>query len=83
MACLTCQQFMDFLDDYAANAQDEAVRAEFDRHMKDCPPCAEYLREYLDTIRMAKSCAVVKEARQNAPEALIKAILEARKKQPE
>lgn len=83
MACLTCQQFMEFLDDYAANAQDPAVRAEFERHMEDCPPCAEYLREYLDTIRLAKSCAAIKEARQNAPEGLVKAILAARKKQPE
>lgn len=80
MACLTCKQFMEFLDDYASNAQDEAVRAEFDRHMKDCPPCAEYLREYMDTIRLAKTCSEVREARESAPEGLISAILAARAK---
>lgn len=83
MACLTCQQFMEFLDDYAANAQDPEVRAEFDRHMEECPPCAEYLREYIETIRLAKTCAELKEAREKAPDALVNAILAARKKQAE
>lgn len=80
MGCLTCKQFVDFLDDYAAGAQPEAVRAEFERHMRDCPPCADYLREYLDTIRLAKSCAELKEAGAKPPEELIQAILKARKK---
>ncbi len=80
MACLTCKQFMDFLDDYASNDQDPAVRAEFERHMKDCPPCADYLQEYLDTIKLARSCCAAKEAKSKAPEELIQAILAAREK---
>jgi anti-sigma factor RsiW len=82
MACLTCKEFIEFLDDYAAGAQEEAVRAEFERHMADCPACAEYLREYLETIRLAKCCCETRarDARERAPEGLVRAILAARKK---
>lgn len=82
MACLTCKEFIDFLDDYAEGAQEGAVRAEFERHMAACPPCAEYLREYLETIRLAKTCCDprARDAKANAPEPLIRAILAARKK---
>jgi len=80
MACLTCKEFMEFLDDYASKTQDPEVRAEFDRHIRDCPPCGEYLREYLETIRLARSCSEAREVREKAPERLIEAILAARKK---
>jgi anti-sigma factor RsiW len=81
MSCLSCKEFIEFLDDYASGAQDDAVRSEFERHIKDCPPCADYLREYQQTIGLVKSCCDAKNAKERAPEGLIRAILAARKKQ--
>jgi anti-sigma factor RsiW len=82
MSCLRCKEFIEFLDDYTAGTQDPAVRAEFERHIADCPPCADYLREYRQTIGLVKSCCDAKNAKAMAPEGLIRAILAARRKQP-
>jgi anti-sigma factor RsiW len=81
MACLSCKEFIEFLDDYAGGGQDARVREAFERHIADCPPCADYLRDYLKTIGLVKSCCDARAAKEKAPEGLIRAILAARKEQ--
>ena len=78
---LTCREFIDFLDDYVEGKQAIHVRAKFDRHMKECPYCVEYLKTYRDTISLARgACAADPSlpAPPGAPEELIQAILNSR-----
>ncbi|MFO0829856.1 MAG: zf-HC2 domain-containing protein [Phycisphaerales bacterium] len=79
MRDLTCREFIEFLDDYVANAQDAEVRAAFEAHLAICTRCADYLRSYRDAIRMGKmvmseSPGPVPDA---VPEDLVKAVVAA------
>jgi hypothetical protein len=67
--------------DYDDGELPEHVRACFDMHLQMCPPCVEYLKTYRTTILMARQCSLENPAYQcdEVPEALIKAILAARK----
>ncbi len=85
MTELTCREFIEFLDDYVATNQPVDVRAEFERHMEDCPECVEYLKSYKDTILLARgACAADPSlpAPSDAPEELIQAILNSRPPKP-
>lgn len=72
----TCRQLIAFLDDYLSGEQALAVRAEFERHLADCPACRSYLAEYETTVRLARSAG--DDTPTDAPEELIQAILAAR-----
>ena len=78
---LTCREFIDFLDDYVEGKQAPDVRAEFERHLVDCPDCVDYLKTYRDTISLARE-ACSKDpslsAPDEVPEELIQAILNSR-----
>ena len=50
----TCQQLIEFLDDYIAGdlAPDRAEG--FERHLARCPSCTAYLASYRETIRLTQ-----------------------------
>lgn len=73
---MTCREVAEFLADYLAGEVPQEVAAEFDRHMKLCPPCVIYLDSYRRVIEMGKS--VWEEQPKPIPEELVKAILAAR-----
>ncbi len=81
-AKLTCREFVEFLDDYVADEQSGDVRATFEKHIAKCPPCADYVRTYQETIELGKCvCRDGEGAPGDVPEQLIDAILQARRSQ--
>ena len=78
---ITCREFVDFLMSYLEEELDVEPRRVFEEHMGLCPPCLSYLDTYRDTIRLGKFACEDADgpAPEDAPEALIQAILAARK----
>jgi len=82
MEHLSCKQFVDFLDDYIAGEQPEEVRRAFEEHVCNCAPCVEFLESYKQTIETSrKACCCGREEipKDEVPQGLIDAILNARK----
>jgi len=79
---LTCKQLIDFLDGYVEEELSADERAEFDRHLALCPPCIAYLESYRATVRLGRSALAPseEEAPNDVPEALVHAILAARRR---
>jgi len=79
MATMTCRELIDFLGDYVAGTLDADARATFDVHLADCAVCADYVRTYRDTIRLAKDAAAHDDETTAAamPTELVDAILDA------
>ena len=78
---MTCKEFVDFLMDYLDEQVPEPSRAEFERHLRDCPECLHYLDSYKTTVELGrKVCEEGDAAPEDAPEALVQAILAAVKK---
>jgi predicted anti-sigma-YlaC factor YlaD len=59
---MTCRQVVDFLADYLEGTLDLPLRTQFESHVADCVACADYMRGYRDTIRLARSVARDEEA---------------------
>lgn len=77
---MTCREFADFLMDYVSGELTPTEKAVFDRHLRACPNCEEYLRQYEVTIFVAgRAYAPDADRPVDAPEELIRAILAARK----
>jgi len=47
---MTCREFVDFLLGYLCGELSARERAEFQRHLAECPDCFTYLRSYQETI---------------------------------
>ena len=79
---MTCRELIDFLDDYFAGDQPDAVRQSFERHLAICPYCLDYLKTYRDTVALVKgACDGLDDNRlPDAPPELIRAILAAVRK---
>ena len=80
---MTCREFVGFLMDYLEGALPAAVRTEFEKHLRLCPGCIEYLATYEKTVRLAKDAFVCRDPAapiEGIPEELVQAILAARKK---
>lgn len=80
---ISCRDVSEFLLAYLERELDESAHAEFERHLKLCPPCGHYLEGYRETVALVRSCGrreVDPEQRRahRPPEDLIQAILSAK-----
>ena len=72
---MTCRELTDFLADHFAGSLPEAVAREFDDHLADCRDCRTYLRNYRETIRLAREAS--DEIPPDVPERLVEAVIAA------
>jgi anti-sigma factor RsiW len=78
---ISCQELVEFLDDYVVGEIDPARRAVFERHLALCPDCAAYLDSYRKTVGLCRSAAADSAALADPPPAgLIAAVLAARRR---
>ena len=78
---MNCREFTEFLHEYMCGGLPADQRAEFEKHLAECPWCVAYLASYRKTILLEKAAfAGSEQASQpaDAPEELIQAILHAR-----
>jgi anti-sigma factor RsiW len=77
---MNCREFTEFLHEYLFGNLPAEERAEFDKHLAECPWCVAYLESYQTTIRLEQAAFSAPEAPPpaDAPEELIQAILRAR-----
>ena len=76
---MTCRVCADFLSDYVAGELPAEQLAVFERHLKACPNCEEYMRQYRTTIVAGRAACLDPNAEADLPEPQIRAILAARK----
>ncbi len=78
---ITCREFEDFVLDYLDDELPALQRSRFERHIRFCRECRQYLQAYQRTLEVSR--AVFPEpdvlVPDGVPEELIKAILKARK----
>lgn len=79
---ITCEELVDFFLAWHEGTLPAEVRAEFERHLKACPPCEDYLESYETAIKLGHLCSEMQRA-EPVPEPLIQAILAARAKDPD
>jgi len=77
---MTCQEFEDFIQAYMDNDLTTIQRSVFEKHLRFCRECRDYLAAYKKTIEIGYSVLTAPEdpVPGDVPEDLIKAILEAR-----
>jgi anti-sigma factor RsiW len=78
---MNCREFTEFLHDYLFGDLPPEERAEFEKHLAECPWCVAYLDSYGKTIQLEKAAFCASEEAPppaDAPEELIQAILRAR-----
>ena len=78
---MNCREFTEFLHDYLFGDLPAAERAEFEKHLAECPWCVAYLDSYRKTILLGKhafSTSADDSPPADAPEELVQAILRAR-----
>ena len=82
---MNCREFVDFIMAYLDGELDPEVHKTFEHHVGLCPPCGDYLAEYKTSVKLGKvafePCDEGGEVAPEVPERLLKAILEARKKE--
>ena len=80
---MTCKEVIDFIMAYLDAELSPEQRHEFERHLKVCPSCVNYLESYKTTVSMGKAAMQDPDepATGTVPEGLIRAIREARLKQ--
>ncbi len=80
---LSCREFADFLLAWLDGEVPPEQAAEFEEHLVRCPPCVDYVETYRETIRQGKLACQHQnpggEPPEDAPEALVSAILAVRK----
>jgi anti-sigma factor RsiW len=78
---MNCREFTEFLHEYLFGDLPAEERAEFEKHLLECPWCVAYLDSYRQTIELeqaAFSSAEDAPPPSDAPEELVQAILRAR-----
>jgi anti-sigma factor RsiW len=78
---MNCREFTEFLHDYLFGNLPAEERAEFDKHLAECPWCVAYLDSYRKTMQLGQAAFAPAEDAPppaDAPEELIQAILLAR-----
>ena len=79
---MTCQEILDFLMQYLDGELPAEQLACFEEHLHVCGPCVAYLETYQETIRLGRAaCAEDDAPCKDVPEELVRAILDARRKQ--
>jgi predicted anti-sigma-YlaC factor YlaD len=76
---LTCREMVDFMSAYLEDSLEPGARAAFDAHLRVCPDCIAYLGSFADTMRLARECREDDPPPADVPEALVQAILAARR----
>jgi anti-sigma factor RsiW len=76
---MTCREVAAFLLDYVEGALPDGQHSEFERHLAHCPPCVEYLASYRRTVELTRDATAPEPETTAIPEALVAAILKARK----
>ena len=79
---LTCREICEFVMAFLDGELPEREQEVFKAHLALCPPCVCYLETYRKTVTLGKNACTDPNPPQ-VPEDLVKAILAARKKQPE
>ncbi len=81
---MNCKEFVDFIMAYLNDELPAGERAEFERHISDCPPCITFLDTYRKTVDLERRAyddvEVKRPSMAEAPETLVQAILAARRK---
>ncbi|MGH7803910.1 MAG: anti-sigma factor family protein [Candidatus Binatia bacterium] len=78
---MTCRELTDFLDDHLEGNLPTSVAEEFEDHLSVCPDCRTYVRNYRQTVALARDSANADEPLPgNVPEALVDAVLTARRR---
>lgn len=79
---ITCKELMTFLDGYVESTLADIERAEFDRHLAECPSCVAYLDGYRATVRLGAHAFDEPDtpAPEEVPAELVRAILESRRR---
>lgn len=77
---MKCRELLEFLMQYLEDELPPEERASFERHMDDCPPCANYIQSYRAVRAMGRKalCCEGDAVPADVPEDLIQAILRAR-----
>jgi anti-sigma factor RsiW len=78
---MNCREFTEFLHEYLFGELPPGERAEFEKHLAECPWCVAYLDSYQKTIQLERAAFAAREDEPppaDAPEELIQAILRAR-----
>ena len=78
---MNCREFIEFLHEYLFGDLSAEERAEFDKHLAECPLCVAYLDSYQKTIHLEHAAFSVPEGAPppaDVPEELVRAILRAR-----
>jgi anti-sigma factor RsiW len=75
---VNCRECADFLADYVAGELPANQLAVFERHLRACSNCEEYMRQYKATILAGRAACADPDAEADVPEPLIRAILAAR-----
>jgi anti-sigma factor RsiW len=78
---MNCREFTEFLHEYLSGNLTAEERAEFDRHLAECPWCVAYLDSYQKTVQLEQAAFAAPADTPpppDAPEELIQAILRAR-----
>lgn len=77
---LTCQELIDFLDDYVEENLAPPERERFEEHLAVCVACRRYLKSYRGTLRvLARVGRDDESVPAEVPPQLVAAILAARK----
>ena len=78
---MNCREFTEFLHEYLFGNMSTEQRAEFDKHLAECPWCVAYLDSYRKTIQLEQSAFSAPEDAPppaDVPEELVQAVLRAR-----
>jgi anti-sigma factor RsiW len=78
---MNCREFTEFLHEYLFGNLPAEERAEFEKHLAECPWCVAYLDSYRKTIDLVQAAFADSNEGPppaDAPEELIQAILRAR-----
>lgn len=74
---LCCRELIAFLQDYADGTLHGPIRESFEQHVNLCLPCKDYLKTYMDTIKLARACSAGPKPPCSIPEALVQSIMNA------